>query len=112
MIIIAFAPKTSKVLSNIFCRRFKHCAVIVRHGNEFLMYQFIAHRHTEQIALRQRDIAILAAHGWCFVYIPRDIKYQFNPNAAWTCVGMSKCALGLHAPWIQTPYALYKYIYE
>lgn len=112
MVIIAFAPKSSKVLPNIFCKKFKHCAVIVPSGKDFTMYQFITHKRTEQIALRQRDIRILAAHGWQFIYIPRDVKYDFNPNLSWTCVGLAKCALGIHAPWILTPYALYKYIRE
>ena len=112
MVIIAFAPKSSKILPNIFCKNFKHCAVIVRRDNEFIMYQFVAHNHVEQIIMRQRDIGILAAHGWHFIYVPRDIKYQFNPAASWTCVGMSKRAIGIHAPWILTPYALYKYIHE
>ena len=112
MIIIAFAPKSSKVLPNIFCKKFKHCAVILRKGNEFTMYQFVMHRHVEQIALRQRDIGILCAYGWHFVYIPRDIKHDFDPDSSWTCVGMTKHAIGICAPWILTPYALYKHIHE
>ena len=112
MVIIAFAPKSSKFLPNIFCKRFRHCAVIVRRNKDFIMYQFTMHKRTEQIPLRQRDIRILAAHGWHFVYIPCEIEYQFNPGAAWTCVGMAKRAIKIHAPWILTPYALYKWISE
>jgi hypothetical protein len=110
MIIIAFAPKSSKFLPNLLCKKFKHCAVITRTGKEFIMYQFITHRHVEKIILRQRDIRILAAHGWRFVYVPCDIKYDFNPNSAWTCVELAKYAIGIRAPWILTPYALYRYI--
>ena len=112
MVIIAFAPKSSKFLPNIFCKKFKHCAVIVRTGTKLTMYQFIARHHVEQIALQHRDIGILAAHGWHFIYVPCDIKYDFNPNLSWTCVGLAKRAIGIHAPWILTPCALYKYIHE
>jgi hypothetical protein len=112
MIIIAFAPNSSKILPNILCKKFKHCAVIVRNENKFTMYQFVAHRHVEKIVLRHRDIGILATYGWHFVYIPRDIKHDFDPDSSWTCVGMTKHAIGICAPWILTPYALYKHIHE
>lgn len=108
MVIIAFATKSGKFLPNIFCKNFKHCAVIVRNKNEFLMYQFSAHKRVCQISIRMRDINILRAHGWRFVYLPRNINPYFNPHKAWTCVGASKDAIGMRAPFIQTPDALYK----
>jgi len=108
MVIIAFAPNSKKILPNIFCKKFKHCAVLVPVARGFNMYQFTAHKNISEIFIRTRDIKILSAYGWRFIYIPHNINPHFNPRASWTCVGMSKKAIGMHAPLIQTPYALYK----
>lgn len=108
MVIIAFAPNSSKILPNIFCKNFKHCAVLVRNKNGFTMYQFSSHKHVSEIFIRTRDIRILGAYGWRFIYMPRNINPNFNPHTAWTCVGAAKCAIGMRAPFIQTPDALYK----
>ncbi|MBO4746352.1 MAG: hypothetical protein J5613_04785 [Alphaproteobacteria bacterium] len=111
MVIIAFAPKSSKILPNIFCKKFKHCAVIVKNRNEFLMYQFISRNHIDIIKIKLRDIRILGQHGWRFVYIPCNIPCVF-PIKTWTCVNLAKYAIGLRAPFVQTPDALYKRIYD
>ncbi len=112
MIIIAFAPKSSKVLPNIFCKNFKHCAVLVPRGHNFTMYQFSSHKNVAKIDIRLRDLRLLCAHGWCFVYVPGDVRTTFNPHRAWTCVDMSKRAIGMHAPFIWSPDALYKKLCE
>ncbi|MBQ6736096.1 MAG: hypothetical protein IJQ90_01250 [Alphaproteobacteria bacterium] len=108
MVIIAFAPKSSKILPNIFCNHFKHCAVLLRDEKGFIMYQFSSHKNVAEIFIRTRDIRILGRYGWRFVYVPCDIDSLFNPYRAWTCVGMAKRAIGMHAPFIQTPDALYR----
>ena len=110
MVIIAFAPKSSKILPNIFCKNFKHCAVIVKNKNEFLMYQFISRNHIDIIKIKLRDIRTLGQYGWRFVYIPRNVPRAF-PIKTWTCVNLAKYAIGLHAPIVQTPDSLYKRIY-
>ena len=110
MIIIAFSNKTSKILPRILCRRFRHCAPIVRDGKRLVMYQFANLRNITKLELRNRDIAVLRAHGWQFIYIPTDVSHDFNPNRAYSCVDLSKRAIGIHNIFIQTPYALYKYI--
>jgi len=110
MIIIAFSNKTSKILPRIFCRRFRHCAPIVRDGKNLVMYQFTNPRNITKLELQNRDIAILRAHGWRFVYVPMDIPHDFNPITAYSCVDLSKRALGIRNLCIQTPYGLYKYI--
>ena len=107
MIIIAFAPNSSKFFANIFCKKFKHCAVIVREQKEFVMYQFVSHKKVELLKLKQRDITILGNYGWRFIYLPCDIKPSFNPRLAWACVGMTKRAIGIRSFCIQTPDGLY-----
>ena len=111
MVIIAFAPKSSKVLPNLFCKRFKHCAVIVKDKNRFLLYQFISRNHIDIIPIKSRDIRILSTYGWRFVYVPCNLPHVF-PVKKWTCVNLSKYAIGLHAPLVLTPDGLYQKIYD
>ena len=111
MVIIAFSPKSSKFLPNIFCKNFKHCAVIVRDGKNFILYQFVSRHNIEQIHLRQRDIKILQQHGWHFIYLPCELAHNF-PRKTWTCVNMAKDAIKMHAPFVQTPDTLYRAISE
>jgi hypothetical protein len=109
MVIIAFAPKSSKFLPNVFCKKFKHCAVIVPETSGFTMYQFITTKNIAKIPITARDIKILGIHGWRFVYIPCELHRPFPPRKL-TCVNMAKYAIRLHAPFVLTPDALYKTI--
>ena len=109
MIIIAFSNKTSKTIPNLLCNRFKHVAPIVPHEDKLIMYQFITRKRVEKIVLRMRDIRILRAHGWDFIYINGIIPpCDFNPYDAHTCVDLSKRAIGMRKWRIQTPLSLYK----
>ncbi len=110
MIIIAFSKHTSKILPRILCRRFRHCAPIICDKDNLIMYQFINRHHIEQIRLNQRDIAILRAHGWKFVYISPNIKTNYDFTYAYSCVDLSKHAIGIRSVFIQTPDSLYKYL--
>ena len=109
MVIIAFAPKSSKILPNIFCKNFKHCAVITPNDTGFIMYQFMSRKNIEQIPISARDIKILGAHGWRFIYVPCELQHPF-PIKVMTCVGLAKYAIRLHAPFSLTPDALYNAI--
>lgn len=109
MIIIAFSNKTSKFIPNLLCRKLKHVAPIVPHGDRLIMYQFVSYGRVEKIVLRMRDIQILKAHGWNFIYIDGiRLPYEFNPYTAHTCVDLSKRAIGIKRWRIQTPLGLYK----
>ncbi len=110
MIIIAFAPKTSKILPKLLCHKLRHCAIITKKQNDFTMYQFVSHKNIKQISLHQRDINILAQHRWIFVRIYHTKSIDKNMYSAWTCVNMVKRAINIKSFWIQTPLALYKHI--
>lgn len=113
MIIIGFATNTSKILPRILCRHFRHAAPIAPTKNPkkpFIMYQYIKRRQIAKIELSPRDIKLLQNRGWRFVYIPRDLPHGFNPMHAHSCVDLSKRAIGLDAPFIMRPDALYKYL--
>lgn len=111
MVIIAFSPKSSKILPNIVCKNFKHCAVLIRNNDGFLLYQFMSRKHLYIIQIKARDIKILTKHGWRFVYVPCALPCIF-PIKTMTCVNLAKYAIGLHAPFVQTPDSLYHRIYD
>lgn len=112
MIIIAFSENTSRILPRIFCRRFRHCAPIICNPDSLVMYQFVKHNHIAQVRLNPRDISILRAHGWVFIYVsPNNTQINtLHAYNAYSCVDLSKRALGIQSMFIQTPYALYKYL--
>lgn len=112
MIIIAFSDKTSKILPQIFCGNLKHCAPIEPTQDFLIMHQFISHHNVTKIKLNSRDIKILQAHGWRFVYLPQDLPRDLDTCRAMTCVQFCKYAIGMHNIFIQTPGALYRKISE
>ncbi|MBQ2017775.1 MAG: hypothetical protein II208_04615 [Alphaproteobacteria bacterium] len=109
MIIIGFTNKTSKILPRIFCRKFRHAAIILPDGDRFVMYQFVRRRQIVLIQLKARDIKILIQHGWDFILTE---QYVITKDCAhmhvFTCVQLAKEAIGMRNIWIQTPYALYR----
>ena len=110
MIIIAFSENTSKILPRMLCRRFRHCAPIICDKNNLIMYQFINPKNIVKIKLRQRDIALLRAHGWQFIYISPNKNVNIDCIHAYSCVDLSKQVAGIHSIFIQTPYGLYKHL--
>ena len=111
MIIIAFATNTSKIIPRLLCRRLRHCAVITPvEPDALVMYQFTRPGVAARLRLHSRDLKILRAHGWSFVYVPGHLPRDFNAARAFTCVDMTKRALRIRAPHIQTPDGLYQYL--
>lgn len=109
MVIIAFSEKTSKILPRIICRRFKHCAPIVPAGRYMVLYQFCAPGHVTKIPLNMSGIRRLRANGWQFMYVPCDPPRNFDQHA-FSCVDLSKRALGMRALHVQTPDRLFKHL--
>ena len=111
MIIIAFAPKTSKILPRMFCKVPHHCAPIIRIAkNRYIMLQFIRRGHIAQIYLTWRAIKLLHSYGWHFIKVysrpPQDLMKR--ARKVFSCVKLCKLSLNMYAPLIQTPRALYK----
>lgn len=106
MIIIVFSKKTSKIFPKIFCKKYKHCAPIIKKANQYVLIQFVKYKHIRYITLTNRDLLLLHNAGWDFIQIQNKPNNDFH--SAKTCVSMTKRIIGLHAPFIQTPYALYK----
>lgn len=111
MIIIGFANNTSKLLPRIFCRPPRHCAPIVRVApNKYIMYQFVRRGQVAQISLNSRAIKLLRTNGWQFIVLNSALPRDFMRCArhAYSCVALCKYAISIYAPFIQTPWALYK----
>lgn len=110
MVIIAFSEKTSKILPRIFCHRFKHCAPIIPSGNKMIMYQFTAPGYITKIDINMDGIRRLQLYGWRFIYIPTDAKNNFATGKIFSCVGLSKRALGIHTILPITPDGLWRHL--
>lgn len=110
MTIIGFSKKTSKILPRIFCRHFRHVAVVVTNTQGGTMYQFVHRGQITKIPLRMRDLKILGRHGWEFVYITNNVPDDLEKVSVFTCVQLAKHAIGIRSVFIQTPDALYKKI--
>ena len=108
MIIMAFSNKTSKILPRIFCGKIKHVAPIVVRDDKLMLYQFVCHGKIVKIPLLARDIEILKAHGWRFIYLRCALPQSVNLRRIYTCVKFAKSMIGMHNIFIQTPGALYR----
>lgn len=109
MIIIGFSCKTHLPIVRLVCRHFKHCAVIVRYKNRFVLHQFAHCGNVAYISITAHGIERLRALGWVFICIKSPQRICFNKNAK-TCVNYVKHAVGIKKFWIQTPDALFRYL--
>lgn len=112
MIIVAFSKKTSKIMPRILCRGWRHVAVITGAGchGDMTLHQFVRRNNIAKIKLQSRDLNILRANGWRFIYIAIDARDDIRAHNAITCVGYAKRRLGIRNIRIQTPTQLYNYL--
>lgn len=110
--IIGFTENTSKFISKLLCKRFRHCVVIFdMHDNGYILAQ-IATDGIKMIPIGIPELEKLKSSGWVFVNasIERaNHKRRFSLNIL-SCVGFAKRAMGIHHPFIWTPDALYRYL--
>ena len=106
MLIIAFSKKTSKFLPKIFCRKYKHCAPIIYTHKKYILLQFVNSNKIVKIELNKLGLKLLLNAGWDFITLKADRPNKMKK--AKTCVNFTKKFIGMKAPFIQTPYSLYK----
>lgn len=112
--LIGFTHKTSKILPKIFCKKFKHCAVIFDLDKEYIFVQ-IGKDGIRIIQIGNKEIKLLESSGWFFIKIKQEpITRNTNlkihlPNML-TCVGFAKKSLCIYKPFIWTPDQLYNYL--
>jgi hypothetical protein len=115
--IIGFTEKTSSILAKIFCKKFRHCAVIFDekiNNNEYFIFVHIGPDMIKLINITSRDIGLLEKNGWTFINTGEKKRDNFSfftfHFSFLTCVGFAKRALGINKPFIWTPDQLYKYL--
>ncbi|MBN1324903.1 MAG: hypothetical protein JW974_01670 [Alphaproteobacteria bacterium] len=108
--IIGFSKKTSKTLSKIFCRNFRHCVVIFQNKkNDNILIQ-VASDGIRLINIKPSGIEKLISAGWEFIEINKINKTIFKTPTLLTCVGFAKHALGINNPFMWTPDQLYRHL--
>ena len=109
MLYIGFSVYSHKIHSQIFCRKYKHCAPVVINGDNVMIYQFVHVNKITKIIINKKDLNILKKHGWKFIKYSNKIP-NINGLRCLTCVQFTKRACGINNIKIQTPDALLKYI--
>ena len=111
MIYIGFSKQSNKIIANMFCNKFKHCAPIIIKQNKCFLYQFTSQRNICIICLNKKDLKLLTEYGWIFIRYNNNINLQ---NALYkkslTCVQFTKKFCNIKNIKIQTPDFLLKYI--
>ncbi|HNY25620.1 MAG TPA: hypothetical protein PKJ33_03715 [Alphaproteobacteria bacterium] len=114
--IIGFSEKTSKIIPKIFCKKFRHCAVLIQQKTTGKEQKYLllnpSIRKIDIFLLKSRDLKILENNDWVFIQVKHkqeNISTLCHIKYSLTCVGFTKQALGIKNPWILTPDQLYKY---
>jgi hypothetical protein len=95
-------------------RGFRHCFVLVLSEQGWILCNPCSH-YTELDILAARSMGELAAwyreHGLCAVpTVARTPPHRCAPLRPHTCVEAVKRVLGLRAPWVFTPWQLYRHL--
>ncbi|MBN1281387.1 MAG: hypothetical protein JW985_00230 [Alphaproteobacteria bacterium] len=110
--IIVFSKNTSKILPKIFCRKFRHCAVIFKYDDDKYLMLNPSLRTLDIFTLTQRDLNILKHNGWIFIKTNANTANQKHHlcsiKHSLSCVAVVKHIIGIKNPFIWTPGQLYK----
>ena len=97
-------------------RGYRHCFVAVRSGSSWVICDPLSHR-TDLTIIGDFSARQLAdwyrSHGLRVVQtrvLPAPLRPA--PMRPYTCVEAVKRVLGMHAPWILTPWQLYRRLYR
>ena len=111
MIYIGFSTKTNKLLANILCKTYCHCAPVFITHDKCVLYQFVRYKKIVPIYIRPTDINILKNFGWIFIkYNKHIVTNKILKQNAFTCVQFTKRVLQIHNLAVQTPDALLQYL--
>ncbi len=113
MIYIGFSKRTHKLYAKILCKRFKHCAPVVIHGQKCYLYQFVNRNNIVKIELNKRDLTVLKHYGWIFVkYSAKNAPQCPEKIKAITCVQFTKRFCHIQKKCVLTPYDLFRFIHD
>lgn len=111
MLYIGFSTKSHKIIAQIVCKHFRHCAPIVIKDGNGIIYQFVNMNNIVKIHIKSRDIKILRQHGWKFIkYNVKISPERVLKTKTITCVQFTKHFCGIKKIAIQTPDAFFKFL--
>ena len=108
---IAFSKTSHKLYARILCRRFRHCAPVIKTKTGFILYQFVNRKNIVPIRLKSRDIKILEHNGWIFIK-HKTSAARIHIKKSLTCVQFTKQVLGITGIFIQTPDQLFNFMHN
>ena len=113
--IVVFAGEASLKWLRLLRPGFRHCFVLVRRHDCWVIYDPLSHR---------TDLAVIAGPSmgelaeWyrerglqAIETTVRRAPLRSAPLRPFTCVEAVKRVLGIHAPWVTTPWQLYCYLH-
>jgi len=113
--IVVFSGETSLKWLKLLRPGFRHCFVLVRRRDCWVIYDPLSHR-TDLAVIAGPSLGELAE--W---YKERGLQVlettvrraplRSAPLRPFTCVEAVKRVLGIHAPWITTPWQLYCFLH-
>jgi hypothetical protein len=117
--IIGFTKNTSKFISKLLCKKFRHCVVIfaadevgIAQKDKFILAQ-IAADGVKLVCIGAAEMQRLKSAGWVFVRAPMRQRASIaKMPSLLSCVGFAKRALAINKPLIWTPDQLYRYLAE
>jgi len=113
--IVVFSGETSLKWLKLLRPGFRHCFVLVRRRDCWVIYDPLSHR-TNLAVIAGPSLGELAE--WYRVKglqvletTVRPAPMRSAPLRPFTCVEAVKRVLGIHAPWITTPWQLYCFLH-
>ena len=113
--IVVFAGETSLKWLRLLRPGFRHCFVLVRRQDCWVIYDPLSHRtdlavivgpSVDELAEWYRERGLQAIETTV-----RRAPLRSAPLRPFTCVEAVKRVLGIHAPWVTTPWQLYCYLH-
>lgn len=96
-------------------RGYRHCFIAVRSGSSWVICDPLSHRTDLAVV---RDFSTRELADWYRSHGLRVVQTRILPAPPrpapirpYTCVEAVKRVLGMHAPWILTPWQLYRRLY-
>jgi hypothetical protein len=114
-IIIAFAPKTTKLLPRLLCRKYRHCCVIFPVAAQRRTLVQIGADGVRLFPVNARALRRMEQAGWVMARVEKPKGRAPGLHAPGlpsflTCVGFAKKAAGIRNPMVWTPGQLYRII--
>lgn len=112
--VVVFADATSLKMLRIFRKNFRHCFVAIRHEGRWVicdpLSNFMGLAVIENVSSEELIAWYTQQGSTAIRTVVRPPRGQPAPVRPFTCVEAVKRALGIHAGWVLTPWALYRYL--